>query len=285
MTTVAILHPGQMGSSIAAAAVRNHHSVLWCSAGRSPSTAARANQYKLTDTGELAALCERADVLLSVCPPDCAIQVATEVAALDYRGIFVDCNAIAARSARQVAAIVSGHGAAFVDGGIIGPPAWQPETTRLYLSGGAAQQVATLFSDSALDARVIKGDIGAASALKMAYAGWNKGSAALLAAVYAYAEHAGVSGDLLGEWALSQPGLQQRLEKSAVGNAVKAWRFTGEMSEIGDSLDASGLPRGFFDAAHDTFDRLAKFKHQGATVGEGIKFDDVIAALLKRAPQ
>lgn len=260
MTTVGILHPGLMGSSIAAAAVAGGQRVLWSSADRSQSTAARAEAQRLEDARSLGQLCAQVDIMLSVCPPDNALDVAHAVAACDFRGTYVDCNAIASTTTQEVGRAVTAKGAEYVDGGIIGPPAWKAGTTRLYLCGDRAQQVAALFNGSALDARVIDGEIGAASALKMAYAGWTKGSAALLMTMYASALKQGVSEALVEEWAISLPQVFAQLDHSAVRNAPKAWRFTGEMQQIALSLEASGLPAGYFTAAHDTYQRLAEFK-------------------------
>jgi hypothetical protein len=110
---------------------------------------------------------------------------------------------------------------------------------------------------AALDARVIGTGPGsaAASALKMAYAGWTKGAAALLLAVRALARAEGVEDALLAEWALSQPDLAGRSAGAAQSAAAKGWRWTGEMTEIAASMAAAGLPDGFHQAAADIFRR------------------------------
>ena len=131
-------------------------------------------------------------------------------------------------TARAIAERLSSTGATMIDGGIVGPPAHTPGTTRLYLSGDGAGEVAALWRDSRLDARVIDGGPGAASALKMAYATWTKVSSAMLLAVRALARAEGVEATLLAEWAISQPGTADRSEATARGTAPKAWRFDGE---------------------------------------------------------
>ncbi|MGH7331582.1 MAG: DUF1932 domain-containing protein [Candidatus Rokuibacteriota bacterium] len=258
--TIGLLHPGEMGSMVGAAARTGGARVLWFAAGRGSSTHARARAAGLEDAGSLAGLVAASDVILSVCPPHAAGDVAREVADVGFGGIFVDANAVSPATAREVGAIIKKAGAIFVDGGIIGPPPRSRGSTRLYLSGDSAFRVAALFEGSALEARVVEGGPGAASALKMAYAGWTKGSAALLLAVRALAAAEGVDAALLREWSLSQPDLPARSEGAAKGNAGKAWRFVGEMEEIAATFANAGLPDGFHQASAEIYRRLAGYK-------------------------
>jgi 3-hydroxyisobutyrate dehydrogenase-like beta-hydroxyacid dehydrogenase len=185
--------------------------------------------------------------VLSVCPPHAAVDVAR--AASGCTGIYVDANAISPETARAVAAV---HGR-FVDGGIVGPPPYEAGTTRLYLSGEEADEVAALFAGTNVDARVISDVPGTASALKLAYAGWTKGSAALLLAVGALARAEGVEDVLLAEWRLSQPQLEERSEAAGRSALRKGWRWIGEMEEIARSMSARDLPAGFHEAAAEIF--------------------------------
>ncbi len=147
-----------------------------------------------------------------------------------------------------------------MDGGVVGPPAHQPGTTRLYLSGVGAADVARRWKGSLLDARVVGDQPGAASALKMCYAAWTKGSAALLLATLTVATVEGVDADLTSEWDISQPDLPTRAARAAHASASKAWRFAGEMDEIAATFRDAGLPSGFHDAAAEVYGRLADFK-------------------------
>jgi 3-hydroxyisobutyrate dehydrogenase-like beta-hydroxyacid dehydrogenase len=258
--TIGVLHPGEMGSGVAAAAVAGGARVCWASAGRSAATRTRAEADRVEDVGTLARMVAESQVILSVCPPASAPDVARDVAALGFHGTYVDANAIAPETTRKVGDLVSGGGARFVDGGIIGPPPRRPGVSRLYLSGPGAGDVAALFRGSMLEAIALDGPIGAASALKMAYAGWNKGSQALLMAVRALAMREGVDEALLAEWARSHPELPKRSEQSVTGNVRKAWRFVGEMEEIAATFGAAGLPEGFHDASAEVYRRLAGWK-------------------------
>jgi hypothetical protein len=132
-----------------------------------------------------------------------------------------------------------------VDGGIIGPANRKPGAARIYLSGPAAAEVAPLFASGPIEAHVLTGPIGAASALKVAFAGWNKASQGLLAAIRAYAIAEGVDAALLAEWKISMPEVPARSERAVQDNVRKAWRFVGEMEEIAQAFAAVGLPSGF----------------------------------------
>ncbi|MDY7101241.1 MAG: DUF1932 domain-containing protein [Actinomycetota bacterium] len=251
--TTGILHPGAMGASVAAACSGQ---TAWVSAGRSPATAERAERAGLEAVTSIAELCERAEVIVSVCPPAAAVDVADAVAAAGFDGIYADVNAIAPATARAIGERFE----RFVDGGIIGPPAWEPGTTRLYLSGDDAAEVATRWEGSPLEVRLVEGGAGAASAVKASYAAWTKGSAALLLAVRALARAEGVEDALVGEWARSQPGLDDRCARVASVNAPKGWRFAGELAEIAAAFEARGLPGGFGLAASEVYGALGPWK-------------------------
>lgn len=260
--TITVLHPGDMGASVARTAREAGHRVLWVAAGRSADTAARAGAAGLEDAGSLQAALAQSTVVLSVCPPHAARDTARSVAAAGFDGLYVDANAIAPGSTREVGAIVTGAGARFVDGGVIGPPVSDARNTRLYLCGPHAAEAAAIFDGSLLDAQVLDGPDDAASALKMCYAAWTKGSTALLADIRALASALQVEDALLAEWDLSQAGLGARSASAARNNAFKAWRWIAEMHEIADSFAAQDLPDGFHRAAAQVYERLAGFKHE-----------------------
>ena len=251
MTTIGLLHPGAMGAAVGAALVRAGHEVLWASEGRSDETAARAADAGLTDAHTVAAVAERSDTLLSIVPPHAALDVAARVAG--FGGVFVDANAIAPATAAGVARAVTDGGATYVDGGIIGPPPSIEAGPRLYLSGAAAEHVAALFARTPLDTPVLGPEPAAASALKMAYAAWTKGSAALVLAARTAAARPGVEDALLAEWDDSLPGVRERAERAAADAETKGWRWVGEMDEIARTFAAAGLPDGFHRAAAEIF--------------------------------
>jgi 3-hydroxyisobutyrate dehydrogenase-like beta-hydroxyacid dehydrogenase len=248
-TTIGLLHPGEMGAAVGKCLADAGHRVLWVPEGRSAATRERAAEAGLDGCG-WAEMAARSEVIVSVCPPHAALDVARQVAG--FRGLYLDANAVSPATAGEVAAIVAAGGADFADGGIIGPAPVAPGFTRLYLSGLRAGEIQALFGGTDVDARVVPPP-GSASAVKMAYASWTKGSAALLLAARALARAEGVESVLLEEWALSQPGLEKRWDGAAAAASAKGWRWVGEMEEIAATMAAAGLPEGFHQAAAEIY--------------------------------
>ncbi|MEM8922768.1 MAG: DUF1932 domain-containing protein [Actinomycetota bacterium] len=254
---IGLLHPGQMGAVIGAELTSAQgRAVCWASAGRSEASGRRAKTAGLDDLGSVEALAAACEVVLSICPPEEASAVAERVAAAGFTGTYVDANAVAPATARAVGERFD----RFVDGGIVGPPPTDAGTTRLYLSGDEAPAVAELFASTTVEARVVDGGAGAASAVKMCFAAWTKGTAALLLSIRALADAEGVTDDLLGEWATSMPEMAARSEHHVRGAGPKAWRFAGEMEEIAATFAAADLPDGFHLGAAEAYRRLAPLK-------------------------
>jgi 3-hydroxyisobutyrate dehydrogenase-like beta-hydroxyacid dehydrogenase len=272
--TIAIFHPGEMGAAVGACLVGRGHRVLWASSGRSVASAARADAAGLEDAVTFERALEQAQVVLSICPPHGAAALARKVAQAGFRGVFVDCNAIAPETARAEMEIAEGAGARFVDGGIVGPPPRKRGSSRLYLSGGPSREIAALFAGTNLEAVLLDGPAGAASALKACYAAWTKGTTALLAAIRALARQKGVEAALLEEWKRSQPDVPGR-SGAVVAAAGKAWRWIGEMEEIAATFRAAGLPEGFLLSAAQIYGRLEGFKDTATPPS----LDEIVAAL------
>ncbi len=244
---VGLLHPGAMGAAVGRVLAAAGHDVAWASAGRGPETRARAEAAGLTDAGTLQALVARSSVVVSVCPPHAALDVAQAVAATGFSGAYVDANAVSPATARRIAETLPNA----VDGGIVGSPPSKAGTTRLYLSGPGAADAAELFAGTVLETRIIDGPVGAASALKMAYAAWTKGSAALLLTARALAAAEGVGPALVAEWRYGD--LEAQWTQAKASAESKGWRWVGEMEEIAASMRAQGLPDGFHRAAAEVY--------------------------------
>ena len=275
MTNLGILHPGQMGISVAASAKNSGCTVYWVGAGRSAQSHARATEHGLQDAGSLAALCEASDIIVSVCPPHAAEDVASEVMAQGFQGIYLDGNAISPQRASAIAAQVTRGGATFVDGGIVGGPAWKPNATWLYLSGPAAGEAAQAFAAGPLETVIMGEEVGKASALKMCFAALTKGTTALLTATVGAAAALGVLDDLMVQWGRDDTARGEENERKVREVTAKAWRFTGEMEEIAATFAGAGMPGGFHQAAGEIYQRLADFKDAPATPS----IDEVLAAL------
>ena len=245
---IGLLHPGEMGATVGETLRNAGHTVLWASNGRRAETAARAEQAGLEDAETTEELARRSELILSICPPHAALDVARSVAG--FGGVFVDANAVSPATAREIASTIGGS---FVDAGLIGPPPREPGSTRLYLAGPEAESVAAVFAGTALEPRVVSEEPGVASALKMAYAAWTKGTAALLLAIGELARAEGVEEPLFDEWRLSLPDLIERSSAAARSADKKGWRWVAEMEEIAATFAAVGLPDGFHLAAAEVF--------------------------------
>lgn len=276
MSKVGIINPGAMGISIAASARAGGHEVYWASAGRSADTRQRAEAHNLLEVESLTELCAACEVILCVCPPHAAASVADAVINAGFDGMYCDGNAIAPGQALKIGERLTGAGIEFVDGSIIGPPAWKVGATRFYLSGPSAGQIADLFDGTLTEAIAIGGEIGKSSALKMVFAAQTKGFTALLSAIQGAAEALGVRDELDREWARRDPDVAKQRVNQVRGVTEKAWRFAGEMQEIAATFESAGMPPGFFEAAHDVYQRMARFKD----AEEPPELEAVLAALL-----
>jgi 3-hydroxyisobutyrate dehydrogenase-like beta-hydroxyacid dehydrogenase len=260
MNTIALLHPGAMGASVGSALTELGHDVTWASGGRSQVTADRARSAGLRGCSSLDEALSEASHVMAVLPPESAKQCLQAVLREGFTGTYVDLNAVAPGTAMSLHDDVVAAGGMYVDGGIVGPPAWGRGTTRLALSGSTAPEVASLFQGSNFEPILLESGPVAASAFKMAFAGWTKGTSALVLALRAFAAVEGVEEALISEWSRRGMDLAERAESARLGAVPKAWRFAGEMDEIGSALAAVGLPKGFFEAAADLYQRLEPFK-------------------------
>jgi 3-hydroxyisobutyrate dehydrogenase-like beta-hydroxyacid dehydrogenase len=232
---VGLAHPGEMGAAVGDQLVANGHDVLWASDGRSDETRERARAFR--DVQTLDALRD-AEAVLSICPPHAALDVAQRLAG--HEGVYLDANAVSPMTAAKVGALFP----QFVDGGIVGGPPREPGTT-LYLTGERSADIASLFAGSHLATEIVPD----ASAVKMVYAAWSKGTAAMLLAIRDVAQHFGVEDD----WRRAAPELEERLARAERSAATKGWRWIGEMEEIAETFAAAGEPDGFHRAAAEVY--------------------------------
>ncbi|MER7841803.1 DUF1932 domain-containing protein [Streptomyces sp. NPDC096040] len=253
--TVGILHPGSMGAAVAACAATNASSVLWCTAGRSPATIARAEQFGLTAVATLPELLDRSDIVLSLCPPAAAEDLARDVAEHGYTGVYVEANAINPQRTARIAELL-GSTATVVDGGVIGSPPVGGKSPTLYLSGPtvAVTEVVALFAGTDVRTGILGAEIGNASALKLSYASFQKTSRVLVALSVGLAHEYGVDQELLhvaGRRSDSYLAEPEYIAKTA----ARAWRWGPEMEEIADTLEDAGLPPEMLRAAASTLAR------------------------------
>jgi hypothetical protein len=268
VTVVTLLHPGSMGAAVGAQAIQNGATVRWVAASRSAATRKRATEAGLIECADLATALEGCDVILSICPPAHAEDVARSVAG--YQGVYLDANAVSPTRVQRLTDLLPT--AIVVDGGIIGGPPRMPGTTRLYVSG-QCESIAALFDGTALEVVTLPGGVGQASALKLAYASYQKASRVLAAIAHALAREHDVADQLVHEAELlhSRPLADLDVLCSA---AARSWRWAPEMREVNDTLRAAGLPGGMALGAADALERWAPVKDR-----DDLDVDDVLRLL------
>lgn len=251
-----ILSPGEMGSGVGFVLHQHGARVLTCLAGRGPGSRERAVRAGFEDLPDLEQLVRTSDVILSIVPPAVAGAVADQVAAAVRATrasiLYADCNAVAPSTVRGIATTLTSAGARFADAAIIGPPPTRPGN-RLFASGAAAAELAEL-RGLGLDVRVLDGDVGQASGLKMCYAALTKGLQALGAELLVAARLMGVEDTLRDEQSQADLAhIRQYIERALPSMLPKAYRWVGEMEEIARTFDDLGLPGRMLEGAADVY--------------------------------
>jgi L-threonate 2-dehydrogenase len=257
---VAVIAPGAMGSAVGALLAGNGVEVTTSLAGRSEASAERARKAGMKPVSDEDVV--GADFVLSIVPPGDALSLAEKFAPLFGRSnrkpIFVDCNAVNPPTVERIAAVIADTGAPFVDAGIIGPPP-RPggKSTAFYASGTEAPRFATL-REFGLDVRVIDGPVGAASAMKMSYAGITKGITALASAMMLASSRAGTAEALHQELSQSQPELLAWFTRQIPLMYSKAYRWVAEMDEIAGFVGEDKAAAQMFDGTARFYERIAR---------------------------
>lgn len=256
LRTVGIISPGDMGHVVGQILKSHGLRVVTSLAERSARTRRLAAKAGIEDVGGYDELVVVADIVLSILVPAEAMTAAQRIAeALAATGsdlTFVDCNAIAPLTVRQIEQIITAAGGRFVDASIIGPPPRKFEATRFYAAGEDAAGFARL-THHGLNVIVLDGPAGQASALKMCYAALTKGFTALCTELLTAAEALGVADALTTEFELSQSPFLQQMNRSLPGMPPKAHRWVGEMEEIAQTFAQVGLTPQILAGAADMY--------------------------------
>jgi 3-hydroxyisobutyrate dehydrogenase-like beta-hydroxyacid dehydrogenase len=248
-----------MGSGVGGRLAQNGIEVRTALAGRSAASVKRAQAAGMVGASD--AQIAACDFILSIVPPGEAQGLADRLApalrAAAKKPIYVDCNAVSPPTVLRIARTIEETGATFVDGGIIGgPPTPGSKGTKLYVSGPAASRVADL-EKYGLEVKLQAGPIGAASAMKMSYAGITKGFTALGAAMMLAAARAGTTDALRAELSASQPALYGWLTRAMPKMYSKAYRWVAEMEEISGFVGEDPAAAQFYQAAASLYERIA----------------------------
>ncbi|MGY4969586.1 DUF1932 domain-containing protein [Streptomyces nigrescens] len=268
--TVGLLHPGSMGAAFGAQLRRRNVRVLWCTDGRGSRSRSRAEDAGLEGVQNLAQLVSRADVLLSLCPPAAAVDVAQQVAACGFEGrLYIEANAITPRRVKDVAELLPG--AVVIDGAVVGSPPADDKQPTLYLSGepDGCSQATALFAGSDVKTHVLGAEVGTASALKLSYSSYQKASRVLAALAYGVADASGVGDELLkiagkrGGSYLTETGYIPQ-------TASRAWRWGPELDDAAALLREAGLPDDLMRAASRVLYKWSDARDRELTVAEAL---------------
>jgi 3-hydroxyisobutyrate dehydrogenase-like beta-hydroxyacid dehydrogenase len=257
---IGVLSPGDMGQGVAMRLKACGYDVYTSLEGRSERTAALAKQAGLVDAGSVQSVLDVCDAILSILNPAAAVDKAREVAqAMRSSGrkiVYVDCNAIAPQTVREIEAMIAQAGGTFIDGGIIGPPPRGKAKTRLYVSGPQAALMAQIV-DEQLQVRVVGERIGDASAVKMCYASMTKGTMALGMELLIAARKLGVEQALEAEMKESQADILEWVLSRSVSMPPKAYRWVPEMFEIAKTFEGVGMTPRILQGAADMYEYIA----------------------------
>ena len=260
-TVVGLVGAGAMGSAVGAAYAAGGARAVTTLVGRSERTARLVRAAWLDVLPDLDAVVRSADVVVSIVPPDQAVDAAAAIAAAAQttgsRPLVADLNAIAPVTALAIERALADAGLELVDGSISGGPPRAGGSTRVYLSGTRAAELAALPAPG-VDARVVGPAVGTASAVKMCTASIYKGTTALLAHALLTAHANGVLPHVLDDLGEGFPALVERAAVSVASATAKAHRFAGEMREIAATQAAAGLAPELFDGLEVVYSALAR---------------------------
>ena len=260
--TVAVIGAGEMGSAVGRRLRQMGARVTTELRGRSEQSARRAADAGLEVINDDQLLVREANFILSIVPPGVASVVAERfripLSSTERKPIFIECNAIAPQTARHIEEILNETGCSFVDAGIIGGPPPIDDLTkgpRFYASGRHAQEFASL-ARYGLDIAVLEAPIGAASALKLAYAGLTKGFTALGTAMVGAAARHHLGDALRAELGRSQPDMLMRLQRSIPAMFPKAHRWVAEMEQIAEFAGEDSKGASIYQGVARLYERI-----------------------------
>ena len=259
MTIVAVIAPGAMGAAVGRRLASSGVEVLTSLAGRSGDSVARAADagMRAVSDADLAG----AEVILSIVPPGQALALAQRLAPVlagaSRKPVYADCNAVSPQTVRVVEAALSATGATFCDAGIVGGPPKPGQPGPVFYACGPGAPALAALSQHGLRVTCLTGPVGAASGLKMSYAGLTKGMTALSAAMILAATRFGAAEDLRQELVASQGQLLARMTGTMPDMYPKAYRWVAEMEEIAAFAGEDAAAQQIYQGIARLYERLA----------------------------
>lgn len=222
-----------------------------------------------------------AEAVLSLVTADEALLAANDYAPYLAPGaLWLDMNSVAPDTKRAAAHAIEAAGGRYVDVAVMAPVHPARRAVPLLVSGPHAEAGAELLAAMGFTSvRVIAGDIGAASSVKMIRSVIVKGIEALTAECLLAAEAAGVRGEVLASLDASDKPKPwaERADYNLDRMLVHGTRRAAEMAEVVKTLEALGI-----DAAM-TKGTVRRQREAGA-IGQGAPqgLDAMLQLLLDR---
>ena len=254
---IGLIGLGEMGSEIGRYLVMNDLEVISVYEGRSEISKKRASKYKIRDAGSIEQFCKISDLVISIIPPDKAVETANLYTSYINKDgqIYCDLNAISTITAKKIKILLDEKKIDYVDGAIMGGPPTENYSPRIYLSGKLSEKL-NFLNGKGIELMVLKGSDFKASATKMVYASITKGSKALVAGALIAAKKNNVYDELMEELKYSEEYFSLVAKNQVPSIKHKAYRWVGEMNEISLTYKESGLTGGFHSEAENVYELI-----------------------------
>ena len=266
---IGLIGLGEMGSEIGRHLVMNDLEVISVYEERSEISKKRASKYKIRDAGSIEQFCKISDLVISIIPPDKAIETANLYTSYKNKDgqIYCDLNAISTITAKKIKLLLDEKKIDYVDGAIMGGPPTENYSPRIYLSGKLSEKL-NFLNGKGIELMVLKGSDFKASATKMVYASITKGSKALVAGALIAAKKNNVYDELMEELKYSEEYFSLVAKNQIPSIKHKAYRWVGEMNEISLTYKESGLTGGFHSEAENVYELIKNLPEDKLEIDE-----------------
>tara|TARA_B110000438_G_scaffold192875_1_gene184467 strand:+ start:869 stop:1717 length:849 start_codon:yes stop_codon:yes gene_type:complete len=259
---VTLISPGEMGSPIAEYIISSGIKVISPLNNRSEETRKRSIKSGIEDSKTLIESMKQTDLIISILVPSEAENLCKEIAniskVIDKEIYYADLNAISPKTVQNMRNILTNTKIKFIDGGIIGGPPISNKFPRIYVSG-IHSKVFMELNNLGMEVIDMSGEIGDASAIKMAYASITKGYSSLLIAAVTLAIKTNNFDAFMDELKFSQPKVFNDL-KNLKSIPSKAHRWIGEMTEISNTFIDNGVTGNFHKGSFDIYTKVSDSK-------------------------
>ncbi len=205
-----------------------------------------------------------APLILSLVTADEALEAARETSGWIARGaLYCDMNSVAPETKLAARRLIEDSGGRYADVAVMAPVLPARRAVPLLVSGEHAEAAAAELGRLGFAPRVVAGDVGAASAIKMIRSVMVKGLEALTAECFLAAEAAGVTGEVAASLDAGWPGTDwaAKADYNLGRMLVHGLRRAAEMEEVALTLDSLGTGSAMTRAAAGCQRALGGLRH------------------------